>query len=106
MSNIETFFRTCPACGRRFEVRLTRKAKLSEQSDLANLPRGVVGENDRGRQRLSRTSAGRALLDQGVPAVVDEQEFQYEYECKHCGHRWAEIRATETGLRTVGYSGD
>ena len=24
------------------------------------------------------------------PAVVDVEEFQYAYKCKHCGHEWVE----------------
>ena len=27
---------------------------------------------------------------EGKPIVVDVEQFQYSYKCKHCGHEWTE----------------
>jgi len=31
----------------------------------------------------------------GPPTIVDVEEFQYNYKCKHCGHEWSEKRIEE-----------
>jgi hypothetical protein len=30
------------------------------------------------------------ILEEGQPIIVDTEEFQYSYKCKHCGHEWSE----------------
>jgi len=30
------------------------------------------------------------VLQEGKPTVIDIEQFQYAYKCKHCGHEWSE----------------
>ena len=30
------------------------------------------------------------VLQEGKPTVIDTEQFQYTYKCKHCGHEWSE----------------
>ena len=55
---------------------------------------------------LSRSPELTAVLEEGKPFVVDVEEFQYEYRCKHCGHEWSEVRQKEHRVGTKGYTGD
>ena len=97
MSSVRTFFRHCPSCGRRFEVRLVKKESVGEE----DLPATV------------RKAAGRyinpapVLMTEDAPVVVDIEEFQYTYRCKHCGHEWTEVHETEREYDAPkGYTGD
>ena len=48
-----------------------------------------------------------AVLAEDAPVVVDIEEFQYTYRCKHCGHQWSEVRDTERKFEAPeGYTGD
>jgi len=84
MSEIETFFRRCPNCGRRFEVRLVGKKMVDSESIKENLP---VNADYFG-------GYGGSFLEVGEtePAIIDVEKFQYAYKCKHCGHQWVEIK--------------
>lgn len=31
------------------------------------------------------------LAQEKLPVTLEEEEFQYAYECKHCGHKWFEV---------------
>jgi len=84
MSVIQTFFRHCPSCGRRFEIRLESK-KLSKE------------ERKTARLTPSRSIEWSELIEPltvrvGKPITVDVESFQYSYKCKHCGHEWSEVR--------------
>ena len=47
------------------------------------------------------------LLQEGGPIIVDREDFQYSYLCKHCGHRWSEFRSKESETKAPeGYKGD
>ena len=35
------------------------------------------------------------LVGETQPAVIDVEEFQYAYKCKHCGHEWFEKHEEE-----------
>ena len=84
LSGHSTFFRYCPSCGRRFEVRLVGK-KLVEEEE----------ESER-RTVLSPLSPYYYEVGEDAPLVVDFKEFLYAYRCKHCGHQWSEIRGQRT----------
>jgi DNA-directed RNA polymerase subunit RPC12/RpoP len=75
MSEIKTIFRRCPNCGRRFEIRLIGKKLVGDQLVRSEVP---------------PPGPESVLLEENVPLVIDEQEFQYAYKCKHCGHEWYE----------------
>ena len=87
MSLIETFFRRCPNCGRRFEIRLIGKKLVGSESIKETLP--ITSDYFQGY-------GGSFLqLEDTKPAIVDIEEFQYAYRCKHCGHQWVEIKTEE-----------
>jgi hypothetical protein len=35
------------------------------------------------------------LVGQTEPVIVDVEEFEYKYKCKHCGHEWTEEKDEE-----------
>ena len=86
MPDFTTIFRSCPNCGKHFEIRITGKKLVDEQvvSTPFN-PVMVKGSFDQGP--VLRTPM---MLTSGVN-TVDTKEFQYSYECKHCGHKWVEM---------------
>ncbi|HVP22362.1 MAG TPA: hypothetical protein VMS77_00455 [Conexivisphaerales archaeon] len=86
MSEIKTFFRHCPACGRRFEIRLVRKEPLETRRETYRrtlpLDSGALGEVE-------------TVVEEEVPNTISVTDFRYVYRCKHCGHQWAEVNDTE-----------
>jgi len=87
MSEIETFFRRCPNCGRRFEIRLTGKKLVDSESITESKP--VIGDY------FSSGPDSYLEVGESEPAVVAVEKFQYAYKCKHCGHQWVEIKEKE-----------
>jgi DNA-directed RNA polymerase subunit RPC12/RpoP len=97
MSGVRTFFRHCPSCGRRFEVRLVRKEAVGEQ-DLSETEERI---------RAPFIAPAPTLMTEDAPVVVNIEEFQYTYKCKHCGHEWSEVQDTERKFEAPkGYTGD
>jgi len=84
MSELRTIFRRCPNCGKRFEIHITGKKLVDEK----------VVSNRVQIDPVLMTSSPRLLVPtmmrEGV-TTVDEKEFRYAYECKHCGHKWFEL---------------
>jgi hypothetical protein len=92
MSEIEAFFRHCPACGRRFEIRLVGKRPVGTREETyekrVSVPLGGLG--------YSGVSARPPLIVQeDVPTTVGITDFNYTYKCRHCGHEWTELRSEE-----------
>jgi len=90
MSEFTTFFRHCPSCGRRFEIRLVGKKlvdekRVTEEGQFSHLPYSPY-------HSLSPDPPDYNEIAEGVPLTADVKEFQYAYKCKHCGHQWVEIR--------------
>jgi predicted RNA-binding Zn-ribbon protein involved in translation (DUF1610 family) len=83
MSAIRTFFRHCPACGRRFEIRLVDKRVLGSET--------LREERTRPEVSGGSFSTVHTVVREDIPAIVDVQEFQYRYKCNHCGHEWSEV---------------
>ncbi len=101
MSGITTFFHHCPSCGRRFEVKLVSKGPAGFDSFVEE--EGRVSVSPRGYQRTGKS--GLARVD--TQYLVDAEDFQYEYRCKHCGHEWSEVHGTERKVNEPkGYTGD
>ena len=90
MSQIRTFFRHCPGCGRRFEVRLVSKSLVREDRVTSDVPEagGMATQGE-------AVWASPTTLSEGRPVTVDTKEFQYSYKCAHCGHQWTEKRDVE-----------
>jgi DNA-directed RNA polymerase subunit RPC12/RpoP len=83
------FFRFCPECGRRFHIKLVSKKLMKLDRETIRRPRvarmGIA---------TSGYSAGPShqmtMVFEGEPIIIDIEEFQYNYKCKHCGHEWFE----------------
>jgi len=87
MSNIETFFRRCPNCGKRFEIRLVSKELIDSESIKEERP---INSDFFGGYPGSYVQVGET-----EPVYVDVEKFKYSYKCKHCGHQWVEIKEKE-----------
>ena len=86
------FFRHCPGCGRRFHIKLVSKKLVDVQTESLQLPRIArpFGEGSRlGSPDLLR-SVLPVSVEEGRPILIDVEDFQYKYKCKHCGHEWSE----------------
>lgn len=92
MSEVETFFRYCPDCGKRFHIRL--------------VGRTLVRDDRKGAVRKKQASydgfygspvqwANPTVLDVDVPVTVEAEDFEYSYKCGHCGHAWTEMHHRE-----------
>jgi len=77
LAEVRTFFRHCPSCGRRFEIRLVNRKLVDSE---------LVESN---RTQYTPASA-LMVLESNVPMVTEVDDFRYTYKCKHCGHQWSE----------------
>jgi DNA-directed RNA polymerase subunit RPC12/RpoP len=84
MAEIETFFRRCPNCGRRFEIRLVGKKLIESES--------IQEERPVNSDYFGGYSGSILEVDETEPTIVEVEKFQYAYKCKHCGHQWVEIK--------------
>jgi DNA-directed RNA polymerase subunit RPC12/RpoP len=87
LSEIKTFFRRCPNCGKRFEIKLVGKKLVSSQSIPESLPPN--------QDFVAGYAASYLEVGETEPAVIEVENFQYAYKCKHCGHQWVEIKEQE-----------
>ena len=97
MSAIRTFFRHCPSCGRRFEIRLETKKLLKEERVTTVLSPTESNVRDELIAGPGTGAAPPLMVGAGKPIVVDVDSFQYTYKCKHCGHEWFEVHEEERG---------
>jgi ribosomal protein L44E len=90
MSEVETFFRYCPQCGKRFHIKLVGKKKVGSERESVDVDRDyAVGSSTRPWPQ------GFAVVEEREPVTFDIEDFQYSYRCKHCGHEWAENRLVQ-----------
>ncbi len=84
------FFRHCPGCGRRFHIKLESKTLVTEHRE--SIPRREVISRSvpGGSATFVAPSLTPVTVQEGRPIIVDIEEFQYAYKCKHCGHEWSE----------------
>jgi len=86
MSEVKTFFRICPACGRRFHIKVVSKKLADDKSETVEMTQPAVIST------FPQMRGGAPLIvEENVPVTIDVEEFQYSYHCKHCGHEWSEI---------------
>ena len=101
MSEVRTFFRYCPSCGKRFHIKLVERKLVDEKRETETIKKEVPivspGRVSGGiRYGFAGTGFGGPLvLEQDVPVTVDVEEFQYSYKCKHCGHVWSEVKTED-----------
>ena len=87
-NGLTEFFRHCPECGRRFHIRLESKklAGMQRTSRPSKVATRIITS-----PYASPGAPSPVFADQeGKPVVVDVEEFNYSYKCKHCGHEWTE----------------
>jgi DNA-directed RNA polymerase subunit RPC12/RpoP len=93
------FFRHCPQCGRRFHIKLeSKKLVTSHQETIPTRePRAVVVRSGSiGSGGIYGTASITPIeVQEGRPIIVEVEEFQYAYKCKHCGHEWSERHIEE-----------
>ncbi len=87
MSEIRTFFRFCPGCGRRFHIRLVTKKLVAERKKTTEIKQSTLAN-----PALRPMVSPLFVVTENVPITIDVEEFQYTYKCKHCGHMWSELR--------------
>lgn len=94
MSEVSTFFRHCPSCGRRFEIRLVSK-KLADDKTTTTAVKEASGGSILGLGAATPLG-GYVFVEQDVPLTIDVEDFNYTYKCKHCGHVWTELHEKES----------
>jgi DNA-directed RNA polymerase subunit M/transcription elongation factor TFIIS len=101
MSEVKTFFRHCPQCGRRFEIRVTKKQPPTDDSYNSEIPRSDI------ETIQAKAIEPLILEDANQPLIVEDEELSYTYRCRHCGHQWTEIHnKIEVERPPEGYTGD
>ena len=83
------FFRHCPGCGRRFHIKLERKELISVDREP------IPGMTHTIRELGTDVFTLPVVVHDERPVVLDIEEFQYHYKCKHCGHEWTEHHREE-----------
>jgi len=100
MSEIEEFFRHCPACGRRFHIRLVGEKLVDEKKESFAIkePVPLVNTGMGGFWKSGSAGYMPLVVEQDVTKTVDVRDFQYSYKCKHCGHIWTEMHEEQSNL--------
>lgn len=93
MSEVRTFFRFCPACGKRFHIRLVGKKLEEERKEQTEITQDVG--TFRTGMNYGLFTAPPVIVEEKVPLTFDIKDFQYTYKCKHCGHVWSEPHTEE-----------
>ena len=102
-----TFFRHCPACGKRFEIRLVKKELEKDEAHPEDIPRASAPNLTGPAAGMGAFTFVPVVLDENMPSMVDNEEFDYTYKCKHCGHTWTEVREkAQVEREPSGYTGD
>jgi hypothetical protein len=99
---LRTFFRHCPNCGRRFEIRLTDEKEVegSEETIVNSVPEDPTRVSGMGPMGSPGYAPGIMVLPSStVPLVIKERELKDTYRCGHCGHTWTELRHDETSVK-------
>ena len=91
MLGIATLFRSCPACGKRFETRLVGKELVHESKEVER-NRSVLPTLD---ERPRYKGLFYIRNEPNVITFTVREEFRCLYRCKACGHQWSEKRASE-----------
>jgi hypothetical protein len=104
---IRRFFRHCPSCGRRFEIRLVSKDLIGETTSSGEeespAPTAMQDQVAPGAGSIMSSGStslypsGYAVLNEGKqPIIIDSKEFRYAYKCHHCEHMWSELHTEES----------
>jgi len=105
MSGVKTFFRHCPSCGHRFELRLVSREEIAEEGESLKAKERTISQSQ--RKETIQTLDPETPVSLSIPGLEEIKELKYNYRCKHCGHEWSE-RAVQAIHEKVnqGYTGD
>jgi hypothetical protein len=95
VSEVKTFFRFCPSCGKRFHIKLVGKELVDSKRETFNQKEFVRGGNTNPMTYGYRGGMGPLVVEEDIPVTVDIEDFRYSYKCKHCGHEWTETHAIQ-----------
>jgi len=95
MSEVKDFFRICPACGRRFHIKLVSKTLVDDRKDERMIRQNVAFQSAAASAGFGRMTMFPIVVTESVPVTVDVEDFQYSYKCGHCGHLWSEMHVEE-----------
>jgi len=86
------FLRHCPACGRRFQIRLIGE-KLVDERKVTEVAKRTSETPIAASStyRYGGIPTPPVVVEEDVPVTIDVRDFQYTYQCKHCGHVWSEV---------------
>ena len=90
MAGARVFFKRCPKCGNRFEVKETRKeledveVHTEESSKSTPIYAGAI-----------RAATGASRVSKETFSVY-MAHYRHTYTCKQCGHEWSETEVKET----------
>jgi transcription elongation factor Elf1 len=99
---MSTFFKKCPSCGKRFEVKHTgeelEKSDVKSEEVSVNLSLNTPFQWSHEAQTdeievepgaLGPIAHGKRTIETG------EDTYTETYRCEHCGHQWTEQRVKE-----------
>ena len=94
---MSSILKSCPSCGKRFEVRLTNDVVLSTEKELVmvEVPQQSMSlEMPRSSFSTGPVPGPEADLPPLVQPVVAEKDVVEDtFTCGHCGHTWKEKRS-------------
>ena len=96
MSEVRTFFRYCPACGKRFHIRLVNRKLVEETKETKVQKERATSSFNVGYKFQSPVPQ---VLEVDAPVVIEVEDFEYSYKCGHCGHVWTEIHRKEEEVK-------
>lgn len=77
--------RRCPACDRRFSVRLQSKKLVDAEQGTERITHDVVV--------VARGARDQRVLPAGVTfedVPIERETFDVTFECRNCHHKWTE----------------
>ena len=77
------FLLRCPACGRRFVVRLQSKKLVNLEEGTEKITHNITVKDPYGRGFIPGV-----VYTEDVPTFVES--FNVAYECHNCHHKWTE----------------
>jgi ribosomal protein L37AE/L43A len=102
---VPTFLKTCPKCGKRFEIERVSETvtkddtALPEEKSTTSL--GGRGVAYAGLPATTSVSSGKVDIDE----VYEKDDYTDTYKCKHCGNTWTETREKMKDLGRIEGSG-
>ncbi|HEV2137820.1 MAG TPA: hypothetical protein VGR53_03190 [Nitrososphaerales archaeon] len=94
MSEVKDFFRICPACGRRFHIKLVSKTLVDDRKEVREVPQSIAIRSSSGFRGISAPTFP-VVLTENVPVTFDVESFEFSYKCGHCEHVWSEVHVEE-----------